>query len=388
MKKALRVYELEKLENCLGDMKKRLDDIDLVHTPEDPRPSPQAYEAKTEPADNRKKDYQFGDDRTMPDPNPGGPNLAPSRSLSQTGDDTYTFPDVMPILKSMPCGPNSQPRKTGSPQGDVHVPLAAANQTEPTCRVVPGRYVPSPSCVAVPGHRLPGSAAVDPLFSRPAIGGAPSGVPISPGAGFAPAAAPIPGQNSTGLGNTVGDPFMCSMAYNLDRMANPEVAVKAGTIEGVRRMGEIHVYVARFFDNHLVALGPGITDKALAQHLKSLNERLRPLFGAYQIPTGFTNRLCIGAATLTWGGRDKEDEYVLTESDFVAWTPNDFDKYIAPSAWSLESKSQSSQRVETWRTNAVNMARMFSALYGAEYLDERAKCIEHLRQMHISYPHK
>ena len=181
---------------------------------------------------------------------------------------------------------------------------------------------------------------------------------------------------------------MCSMAYNLDRMANPEVAVKAGTIDGIRRMGEIHVCVARFFDNHLVALGPGITGKALAQHLKSLNERLMPLFDAYQIPTGFTNRLCIGAASLTWGGRDKEDEHVLAESDFVAWTPRDFDKYIAPSTWTLESKSKSSQHAETWRTNAVNMARMFSALYGAEYLDERVKCIEHLRQMHLSYPHK
>ena len=34
------------------------------------------------------------------------------------------------------------------------------------------------------------------------------------------------------------------------------------------------------------------------------------------------------------------------------------------------------------------MARMFSALYGAEYRGERAQRIEHLRHMQLSYPHK
>ena len=153
-------------------------------------------------------------------------------------------------------------------------------------------------------------------------------------------------------------------------------------------MGEIHVYVARYFGNHVVASGPGITGKALAHHLKSFNERLRPLYDAYKIPTGFPNRLCIGAACLTWGGRDTEDDHVLSESDFAAWAPNDFDRYVAPSTWALEAKSESSQHIETWRTNALNMSRMFAAIYGVEYLEERAKCIERLRKMHLSYPHK
>ena len=98
--------------------------------------------------------------------------------------------------------------------------------------------------------------------------------------------------------------------------------------------------------------------------------------------------MCIGAACLSWGGRDKEDEHVLCESDFVAWAPSEFDKYTSPSTWPLESKSKSPQHIETWCANSINMARMFCALYGAEYLGERINCIEHLRQMHLSYPHK
>ena len=123
---------------------------------------------------------------------------------------------------------------------------------------------------------------------------------------------------------------MCSVAYNIDRIANPEVVVKNGAIGSIRRIDEIHVYVARYFDNHAVALGPGITGKALAQHLKSLNERLGPLFEAYRLPAGFPNRLCIIAACLSWGGRDREDDHVLSEADFAAWTPHDFDKFVAP----------------------------------------------------------
>ena len=77
---------------------------------------------------------------------------------------------------------------------------------------------------------------------------------------------------------------MCSVSYNIDRIANPEVAVKNATAEGIRIIGEIHVYFARFFDNRTVSLGPGINGKALAQHLKNLNERLMPLYEAYKYP--------------------------------------------------------------------------------------------------------
>ena len=194
-----------------------------------------------------------------------------------------------------------------------------------------------------------------------------------------PAASPIPSPTAPVAGSLENDTLMCSLVYNIDRMANPEVTVKNGTIEGIRRMDEIRVYAARYFDNHVVALGTGITGKAMAQHLKSLNEHLRPLYDAYKIPTGPPNRLCIGAACLTWGGRDKEGDHVLSESDFVAWTPNDFDKYVAPSTWSLEAKSKATQHIETWSTNAVNMSRMFSAIYGVAYLEERLKCIDRLR---------
>ena len=182
---------------------------------------------------------------------------------------------------------------------------------------------------------------------------------------------------------------MCSVSYNIDRIANPEVAVKNATAEGIRIIGEIHVYFARFFDNRTVSLGPGINGKALAQRLKTLNERLRPLYEAYKIPTGVANRLSIGAASLSWGGRDREDDHVLSEADFVAWAPNDFDKYTSSSStWALGAKAKSSQHVETWRTNAINMTRMFAALYGVGYLNGRILRIEHLRQMNLNVPHK
>ena len=70
-------------------------------------------------------------------------------------------------------------------------------------------------------------------------------------------------------------------------MANPDFAVKNGTIEGIRRIDEILAYVSRYFDNDMVTLGPGVTGKAMAQHLKSSNGRLRPFTRPTRYPHGF-----------------------------------------------------------------------------------------------------
>ena len=51
---------------------------------------------------------------------------------------------------------------------------------------------------------------------------------------------------------------MASFAYNIERTANPGVTIKRVTIEGIRRMGGILVYYARYFDNHMAAIGPGV----------------------------------------------------------------------------------------------------------------------------------
>ena len=95
---------------------------------------------------------------------------------------------------------------------------------------------------------------------------------------------------------------MTSILYNIDRMANPEASAKSGAIEGIRRMGEVHVFAARFPANRTVALGPGIAGKAHAKRLKTLNGRLRHRYDANKIPTGFSNRYCIGGSCHSWGG--------------------------------------------------------------------------------------
>ena len=125
--------------------------------------------------------------------------------------------------------------------------------------------------------------------------------PVSSLFSTAPPAAPIPGV-SPPLGGALSETaLLTSMVYHMDRIANPDVNPKPGTLDGIRRNDEIHVYVARGFDNFTVTLCPGVVGKQLALGLKALNERLRPLYDLHQLPTGFSNRFCIGAACLTWG---------------------------------------------------------------------------------------
>ena len=116
----------------------------------------------------------------------------------------------------------------------------------------------------------------------------------------------------------------------------------------------------------------------LANTLKSSNDRLNPLCENYRIPVGFSNRLCLSAACLTWGGRDKEEEHYSTEDEFAAWTPRGFGRYVSPSGWTLENRARCSQHIETWRSNAINLSRMFAAIYGADWLQERVDAVEYL----------
>ena len=182
--------------------------------------------------------------------------------------------------------------------------------------------------------------------------------------------------------------WLASIGYNIDRLANPETQAKPGTLDSVKRNEEIWVFVARYFNNFHVSLCPGVVGKQLATGLKSLNDRLRPLYESIGLPNGFTNRVCLGAANFAWGGRTGDSDHVLSEQDFTSWTPHQFDSYIPPADWTLETKSRQSGHIETWKVNAQNMSKQFSSLYGTEHLQERLQAIEDMRALHVREPHK
>ena len=72
---------------------------------------------------------------------------------------------------------------------------------------------------------------------------------------------PIPGVCSAPGGPLSDSAFLTSMVYHMDRIANPDINANPCTLDGIRRNDEIHVYLARFFDNNTVALFPGVVGK-------------------------------------------------------------------------------------------------------------------------------
>lgn len=80
-------------------------------------------------------------------------------------------------------------------------------------------------------------------------------------------------------------------------------------------------------------------------------------------------------------------DYFATESDFATWPTRDFGGYTAHSGWPLEPRSRDSLQIETWKIDDVNMTLMVAAVYGSEFPQERMDAIEHLRSLHIDYPH-
>ena len=93
-------------------------------------------------------------------------------------------------------------------------------------------------------------------------------------------------------------------------------------------------------------------------------------------------------ATLTWGVRISDPEYVLSEAEFISWAPNYFATYVCPADWVLEPKTRCSAHIETWRAPARNMSKMFAAVYGTEHLNERLTAVEELRALHVREPRK
>ena len=96
---------------------------------------------------------------------------------------------------------------------------------------------------------------------------------------------PIPG--GAGLGPSSAPSILTSLVYHVDRIANPDTSTNHGTIENIRRGKEILAYVARYGDNNTEALRPVVFGKALAQGLKSPNERRRPHVRPVQDSRGF-----------------------------------------------------------------------------------------------------
>ena len=376
------IHELDEAEaeRAFGEMKRRLDNIDKVAPKEVPRnpPSPHPdFDTKTRLA---RPTGTVVEGRPLPTP-------------------MYTeFPPAHDVLHTH-CGEAKQPGK------------GVILEVRPSCTELPNRTsgatagsdllsvdsVPQPcapsSCLAGPGPAaLPRDVFPDPLFRASPVNAVPpiaSGTPMGENQYYHMPAAqnPIPGGTATPLaGGGSHTSLLTSLVYHVDRMANPDTSTKAGTLENVRRNEEILVYVARFFDNNTVALCPGAFGKQLSVGLKSLNEKLRPLYDQYRIPCGFSNRFCIASAFLYRGGRDKEEGYYLTESEFSTWPTRDFDRYTAPAGWSAWPRPRASQHIETWKINAVNMSRMFAAVYGAELLQERLGAIDYLRSLHVYYP--
>ena len=140
----------------------------------------------------------------------------------------------------------------------------------------------------------------------------PATIQVTDSCGVNDALPPIPELNDP-------NKLLSSIAYSMDRLANPDISTKPGALESMKRNEDLLVFASMFRNSYHVARCPGVTFKQLAMGLKSLNDRLRPLYNSLDIPCGFANRFCLGASALTWGCRPGDPDHVIGEQDFVSW---------------------------------------------------------------------
>ena len=229
----------------------------------------------------------------------------------------------------------------------------------------------------------PGVTPYNPGVGLPVVTPAPfNTVPVSTMLGQPPAASHIPHNAQS------QDALVSSMVYHMDKLANPGTVPKPGTLEGVRRMEEILAYLARFNDNHHVAMRPGgcggkpggvdegskWPTSPTVRHLPDPHRLRQP-----DLP----GRRVFSAGRTWQGRRSRAGRERLPDMDILRPRPLPWG-----ARWSLETRGRSSTHIETWRVNARNMAQQFAAVYGSELSGEGHSAIEKLRIMHIAQPRK
>ena len=207
---------------------------------------------------------------------------------TNTDPQKQTDASAIPNNPLLTPKPLEHPAQTNTTLGDPSPLLASAHTRQP---------------MLAGGADLihPASALTNQFTSAPVL---PPPIIHSPFSNLGSTAQISSGPNGPGAFDTNWQTAVC---HHLDRIAsNPEVATKHGTLEGIKRLEEIWVYAARGFDTLPVALRPGIIGKHLAIQLKTLNTQLWKLYEHLQLPVAFTNKLCLGAASLSWGGSDSD----------------------------------------------------------------------------------
>ena len=119
-------------------------------------------------------------------------------------------------------------------------------------------------------------------------------------------------QGSVGMGSLIGrnpavsplppalqgqDALLSPTVYRIDRISNPDSFPTPGNLQGGvggQMDGQNTGLCGKVLRSRHVALRPGAVGPNLPIGLKSMSDRFPPLYDAYKIATGFTNRLRMG----------------------------------------------------------------------------------------------
>ena len=190
--------------------------------------------------------------------------------------------------------------------------------------------------------------------------------------------------------------FKTTVCHSLEKIACPDTGTtsKPGTLGAIKRIGGIWALCARCFDTLPAQLRPGISGEQLDLQHKSLNAMLWGIYENNSIPTALANKLCLGAASLKWGGCPDDGKHILAGPDFATYTPSGRDRYKEPPGRALETAQPHWLTLETWRRNALNQPLVFASIYsnipgvGLPHLKPRLVSIGKLYQLHSSNPDK
>ena len=199
------------------------------------------------------------DDRWGGSADPPSQETVKANAVGVPREKCYSFDPVESVASQIK--PRERPHVAAIPahtQNFNAVPVGPAQTPGPVSSAT--QLFPPPILTSVPpvvAPSPPGVAQVQPSAHHTNVFGNTPYQPVGTNVGVfgvSDAITPVPdGGDSNKL--------MSSIAYSIDRIANPDISTKPGTLESIKRNEEIWVFVARFFNNYHVSLCPGVTGK-------------------------------------------------------------------------------------------------------------------------------
>ena len=170
---------------------------------------------------------------------------------------------------------------------------------------------------------------------------------------------------------------------NLRKDTIGEKSFTKGTLGALRKPEALDFYLAQGCGTLTIEVCPDLTDKEFYHGLKRAYGNMLHALLSLGWPVPVTNRLAIGLAGLTIGGRNDDlPNWTLTPADFLHTKRDQLEAFVVSQEHKCEKRGREPLTLFWWKKACLNQVKVFGLVLGKEHMSERLQCLAMLEKAH------